>query len=272
MDRTSAAGWTDIGGGRRGYRNRNLGSGISGTALVAEDRNAKQEEIVGFIEASGLVPSDADFGQLWKAANAAFRPQRQIFTASGSFTVPVGVTRVKVSCWGGGGGGGGASTNGAGTGGSAGGFTTKVVTGLTPGATVTVTIGAGGAGGTSGGGNGGNGGTTSFGAHCSATGGSGNLGGPGTVPSAPAGAAGAGAGGDLNLSGQPPSLGVVIGSQYFGGQGGAAPFGGGSTHSLGTGGNANPGNFPGGGGAAAASNSGSFSGGAGAAGLVIVEW
>lgn len=67
MDRTSAANWTDIGGGKRGYRDRNLAAGIAGTALVAADFNAQQEELVGLIEAAGLVPSSADNAQV-KAA------------------------------------------------------------------------------------------------------------------------------------------------------------------------------------------------------------
>ncbi len=71
----------------------------------------------------------------------------QVFSANGTFTVPAGVTRVKVTVVGGGGGGGNilyAGSNGGGGGGGA----VKIVSGLTPGGTVSVTVGAGGSGGT----------------------------------------------------------------------------------------------------------------------------
>ena len=271
MDRTSAAGYTDIGGGKRGYRDRNLGSGIPGTSIVAADKNAVQEEILAVIEAAGLTPASGDWDQLWEALNIHFRPRRQVFASSGTFTVPAGITRVFVQVWGAGGGGGGASTNGAGTGGAAGGYTEEVVT-VTPAAAITVTVGAGGAAGPAGGAsNGGPGGTSSFGGFCSATGGGGGYGGNGSVPTTSP-TVGAGSGGDLNLSGQTASFGTAIGSQYFGGQGGGAPFGGGPGHAMGSGADAAPGRFPGGGGNGSGSPGGSFAGGAGAAGLVIVEW
>ena len=83
----------------------------------------------------------------------------QTFNGSGTFVVPAGVTKVFVMVCAGGGGGGGSGTEGniqgpaAGGGGS--GFVTGIVT-VTPGSSVTVTVGAGGAGGNANGGNGGN--------------------------------------------------------------------------------------------------------------------
>ena len=72
----------------------------------------------------------------------------QIFTSSGTFTVPSGVTKVWVEVRGGGAGGSGCGYNGsgaAGKGGGAGVAKTEQVT-VTSGGSVTVTIGAGGAG------------------------------------------------------------------------------------------------------------------------------
>jgi hypothetical protein len=67
----------------------------------------------------------------------------QVFTANGTFTIPSGVTALKVTVVGGGAGGqnNGASGNGGGGGGTA----ISYLTGLTPGSTLTVTRGAGGA-------------------------------------------------------------------------------------------------------------------------------
>ncbi|MBX9593319.1 MAG: hypothetical protein K2X46_03070 [Roseomonas sp.] len=64
MDRTQAANNVDIGGGKRGFRDRNLGTGVRGTTHAAADRNAVQEEIMSVIEAAGLTPDDGDWTQM----------------------------------------------------------------------------------------------------------------------------------------------------------------------------------------------------------------
>ena len=69
-------------------------------------------------------------------------PQYQSFTSSGTFTVPTGLTSVDVLVVAGGGGGG----REAGGGGGAGGLIYRPGFTVTPGATVTVTVGCGGAG------------------------------------------------------------------------------------------------------------------------------
>ena len=143
------------------------------------------------VSASGITFSDATV-QTSKALSGF--SNMQVFTANGTFTVPAGVTRVKVFVTGAGGGGGYQA------GGAGGGTAIKYVTGLTPGATITVTVGLGGSAGSNypGTAYGGTGGTTSFGAYCSATGGSGGP--PYNGP--PSGRApGVGSGGDLNLYG-----------------------------------------------------------------------
>lgn len=100
-------------------------------------------------------------------------PSSQSFGSSGTFTVPAGVTKVIVSVWAGGGGGQGARNPGFGGNGSTGGFGKALITGLTPGATISVTVGSGGNGGNAVGTVGASGGTSSFGSYISCTGGAG---------------------------------------------------------------------------------------------------
>jgi len=231
-------------------------------------------------------------GSITLAATTSSAPNLQLFTSSGTFTVPTGITQVKVTVIGGGGGVGGTNASGyvVGGGGGGGGGSIRLVTGLTPGDTVTVTVGAGGTAATDTAG--GSGGTSSFGAFCSATGGSGGgrrLSSVDTrfVPGATAavgGAAGTGSSGDINVGG---TVGVALlvtsgtnscpASVLYigmgGGNGGDAPFG------LGTGGlgntgigNGSSGSGYGGGGGGGRSTTTSTSGAAGQGGCVIVEW
>lgn len=72
MDRTSAANYADIGGGKRGFRNRNLLTGVRGTMHDAADRNAVQEELLVTIEAAGLTPNAADWTQHLQALHVLF--------------------------------------------------------------------------------------------------------------------------------------------------------------------------------------------------------
>ena len=123
-------------------------------------------------------------GQVTSATTNAFSNAyagygAQLFTSSGTFTVPSGVSSVKVTCFGAGGGAATAGDNGGNitTGyGGTGGFAMGVYS-VTPGAAITVTVGTGGTGaqgavnlttytGTAGG-------SSSFGALISATGGGG---------------------------------------------------------------------------------------------------
>tara|TARA_R110000868_G_scaffold57972_3_gene178835 strand:- start:533 stop:1372 length:840 start_codon:yes stop_codon:yes gene_type:complete len=83
---------------------------------------------------------------------------------SATFTIPTGVTKMKVTVIGGGGAGGGSGSDGCGnfengTGGSAAGAAITYLTGLTPGNTLAYTVGAGGTGSSNA--NGGSGGTSS---------------------------------------------------------------------------------------------------------------
>lgn len=183
----------------------------------------------------------------------------QVFTGSGTFTVPAGVTRVEVEVWGGG--GGSMASSGAGVftnGGAGGGYSRKIVGGLVPGATVAVTVGAGGTASASGVA-GGNGGSSSFGAHCSASGGAGAV-----VTVGLGSAAGIGSGGDINLGGglgQGAITSVTAGSGGMGAMGGPGGWGNVSVSNLGI--------VPGGGAGGAGDG---LVGSAGAAGMVVVRW
>ena len=224
----------------------------------------------------------------------------QVFTSSGTFTVPDGVTRVKVTVAGGGGNGGnaranfqpsprgGGVTSAAGGGGGGGGIAIKFVTGLTPGGTVSVTVG-------------GAAGTSSFGAFVSATGGgsaaaaNGVPGGGGTSFTA-GGAGGTGSGGDINITGgagrNATGSGTAGGGSLAGGGIGGLPIqvicgvpqpqdptpsgilgGVSGVASLGsTNGTSATGISNGGGGAQSGINGATYNGGAGTAGIVIVEF
>ena len=172
----------------------------------------------------------------------------QAFTSNGTFYVPDGVTRVKVTVVGGGAGGGDVR------GGGGAGISIKNISGLTPGAAIAVTVGAAGSGRL-------NGNSSSFGGYCTANGGFAN------------GNGGTATGGDINLSG---GLGGPIQANAFSGGGGAGgasgtfgigygPMGSGGAGMFGSGGDGN----------ASASGYGNGGGGgalSGSPGIVIVEW
>lgn len=201
----------------------------------------------------------------------------QVFTSSGTFTVPAGVTAVKVTLMGGGGGGGSASTTqgyqAAGGGGGGGGTSIAYVTGLTAGGTVSVTVGGGGGSNTAGG-------TSSFGAYCSATGG-GAGGSAGNQGNGAGGSGGTGSGGSFNFSGFAGG-----GGDYGNGSSGSGAssvnpagyyptFGNGfpglGRNANGTG-NSATGFSAGGGGCYSSGNPNSGIGGTGSAGFVQIEW
>jgi hypothetical protein len=206
-------------------------------------------------------------GTTWSSARSLI-PTMQVFTATGTstFTIPASVTKVKVTVIGGGGGGRSSSNSTAQGGGGAGGAAIKVITGLTPGGTVTVTVGAGGAANTSGD-------TSSFGAYCSATGGSSpgtGVGGPG-----PGGAGGTATGGDINFTGGGGCGGNGVSGTTAGttGNGGSSIFGGAglgitTVNTPSTAGAGASGTGAGGAGGAG----GPGTAGAGGSGIVIVEY
>lgn len=245
-------------------------SGVPATIMDEDFFNAFQEELLGLVEAAGLTEDKADHAQLLESLRLMFAPRMQVFTVSGTFNVPAGVSRVRVRVWGGGGGGGGAAAGGIGAGGAAGGYGEGAYA-VTPGGTVVVTIGARGAGGTGGGGlaSGASGGTSSFGAHLSCTGGGGGSAAYGAIQlSAPSGGSATGA--DYSRQGSTPEVGGIVSGSYFSSPGGpsyAAPYG--YTSPTSTGSNGNNAVAPGMGGS---SGTNTGNGGMGGPGLVIVEW
>ena len=191
----------------------------------------------------------------------------QAFTANNTFTIPSGITAVKVTVVGGGGGGAYGSANaGGGGGGAGGGAAISYLTGLTPGNTLSVTIGGAGSGGTTSGAAG-TGGTSTVASGTqtittiSATGGTGGN------TNSYGGTGGLGSNGTINIGGG----GGGVGAQYSPGTGGSSILGGGSSNTSGS--TASAGRPYGGGGSAGfGSCSTSYTGGAGAAGVVIFEW
>lgn len=176
----------------------------------------------------------------------------QVFTSNGTFTIPSGVTALKVTVLAGGGTGAAYTTTcSAGGSGGAGGAAISYLTGLTPGNTLSVTVGA--AGGASSVASG-----TQTITTISATGG-----GNGVSGGAP-GTGGSGSGGTLNFGGASGSSG--------GGENGAAGansiFGGGAAAVYNTGGQAARAYGAGGSGTGHVSSSS----GAGYQGVVIFEW
>jgi hypothetical protein len=248
--------------------------------------NMLQEEMLALLAAAGIAPDTTAtvFTQVLQAILALPGKNVQIFTASGTFTVPPNVYKIKSTAVGGGGGGGGSSNTGSGSistaPGGASGTAGWGLYAVTPGATYPVTIGPGGSGGIANGSNGSAGGTSSFGSLISAPGGSGSFTSP-SFPGAQVQAAVWGAaictGGIINggsRSGQ-ASAGNSSGN-VFGGGGGDGPFGGGGGQSIGSG-NSVAGNpavswGSGGGGACCGSSETGQGGGDGSGGIVIVEW
>jgi hypothetical protein len=232
-----------------------------------------QEEIMSVLAAASVTADTTGtvFNQLLLSIQAlisAVPHGNQIITSTASFTVPAGVFTVEAEIWAGGSGSWASSTTMPGGGGSGGGYARKRISGLTPGAAITVTIGTGGAAGTTAPLAPTSGTLTSFGAYISAAPGTFNpLGIAGSNPQL-GNLAGIGAGGDLNLSGGAGATGNP--GTGGGGMGGGGPLSGGGPNSGSIG---VAGFFPGGG-ASGAGNPGStaYVGAAGAGGLCIVRW
>ncbi len=145
----------------------------------------------------------------------------QVFTSSGTWTKPSGITRIKVYVTAGGGGGGAANSDDTANGGGAGGTSIKVID-VTSISSETVTVGAGGVGAPANYNANSYGGTSSFGSHCSATGGN-RYGGGWSL----AGEGGTATGGDLNITGGDGVGGNidVVENYHTGGTGGGSYWG-----------------------------------------------
>lgn len=200
-------------------------------------------------------------------------PGFQVFTSSGTYTIPSGVTCAKITVVAGGGGGGGTSNAGTdhASGGGSGSASIKWQCGLTPGNTLTVTVGVGGTGGT-GAANGGTGtassvssGTQSI-TTITTNPGIGGFNSTVTIPFQGGNGGAVGSGGDMNLAGQ---VGYSPNANGPGGAG-APSFLGGEPFTFSV--NASNSTTPGTGGAGAGTSGANNTGGNGGNGIVIFEW
>jgi len=228
------------------------------TVTVVNDGSGALDSGMSAVSYGLITAVDTSLPRIW--------PTVQVFTATGTYTKPAGVRKIRVRVVGGGGGGGGDSAaNVSSGGGGGGGYSEKVIDAAAI-TTVAVTVGAGGVGAV--GLAGATGGTSSFGAFCTATGGVGGAVGSGTGGASNGGSGGIGSGGDINAGGS-------AGSQNFistcGGMGGASVLGGGGRAINNTLVAAQPGLAYGGGGAGGGNNSVAYAGGNGAPGVCIVE-
>ena len=265
---------------------------VTGTGNIFIDNTKFHETIKA--ETLGGIPS-GDY--LLKSENI----NTETFTASGTFTVPAGVTSVVLTGIGAGGGassGGEAinSSSGGGGGGAGAAINDFPVTGLTPGASITVGVGSGGAGAAGStieqGNDGGDGVATSFGGYLTLPGGNGGV---GAVDSATGGVAGSsggigsgdgGDGGDMGVVGTAGGDAFVYGAGGVagvtagalggsgGGGGGSAYGAGGAGGSMGSGGEGEDGQGfgAGGGGGGGWKAAGTLDSGDGGGGLLIVKW
>ncbi len=220
-------------------------------------------------------------GTTFQLINQVVGYQAFVFTSTGTFVAPKGVTSVLVDIVGGGGGAGGnqgANTLGGGGGGGGASGATNVTSSVTALNSYAVVIGAGGLAGTGTGGGGQGGGVSSFNGISKGGGGGGsstasNTGGAGGVAGDASAGAG-GAGGSSGGAGTAGSAGTGGGSGGAAASGGTANGGGGGASGLGLNGGAGStavgsvgAGFGGGGGGGGNQNQG----GVGAPGLVIIK-
>lgn len=203
-----------------------------------------------------------------------------VYTSSNSWVVPSGITKIFYELWGAGAGGGGSSGAGMGSGGGAGAYACGYKT-VTPGETITITVGANGTGGNTSGTNGTNGGNTSIaGISGTNTANGGSLGTGATgFANLQGGAGGTTSGVGYGINGQPGFDGQAI-SGFSNGtpnrpNGGDCPRGGGGGKGGQTNGGSSPviagsaGVAPGGGGGG---GNGGGAGGNGASGCVVISY
>lgn len=85
MDRINGANTVDLGGGKRGFRGRNMSAGLAGTEVTAAWLNDLQEELVLFIEALGIAPAIGTRTQIRESVRRLLQEQAWTYAvASGS--------------------------------------------------------------------------------------------------------------------------------------------------------------------------------------------
>jgi len=226
--------------------------------------------------ASGMLRSGQIYafvydGTNWQVLNpnltGIYATADAIVAGTTTVTVPAWATHAEVQIVGAGGGGGYGGTTFSGGGGAAGANVFGRVS-VTPGASLTCVVGAGGTGGTSGSTTGSTGGTSSLTGIASAAGGSGGQGSGTTSAGGAGGAATVIAAGLRGFSGGDGGDGNASNASVQGGNGAAGPFGGEGRTGNGAGA---VGAAPGAGGGGAWGSAGGV-GGAGAPGAVLITW
>lgn len=273
-------------------RSLTASTGLSGGGDLSADRSFS----LASIATGKMLANESGSNAAPTATNLPVLHQ-QVFTSSGTFTVPANATSetvFKFTAIGGGGGGGGGAVSGpsptAGGGGASGAAIVAEFSGFTAGSSVTITRGAGGVAGSNLGTDGGTGGNTtvSYSAVNIITA-SGSTGGKGSATGSLFGAGGIVGNASATASGT--SL-VLVSSHLAGAQNGNAASTGGSNYtvtgagggnSVGTGGASTSTNSSGAAGIAGNNGAGGsggqaqpsisgFGGGTGGTGIVIVEW
>ena len=223
---------------------------------AGEMTNLPQLNVTNTFSAQQTFSSGIKFGDstTMTTAPVALQFGGQSFTSNGTFTIPTGVTALKVTVVGGGGGGGNNGSSGG-----AGGQAISYLTGLTPSNTIAVTVGAAGTAGIANNAAGGSGGTSSVASGTQAittvtcTGGAGSASGSNQNVIVAGGTA---TNGSINING---AAGALYGGSTMLGNGGIVDVNNTSSNAVGYG--------SGGYGQAYGT-----SGGVGRGGIVIFEW
>lgn len=250
----------------------------AGTLLVADVQSPDYSSGTAGYKLSSSTGLEVNEGVIKGSILSGDLDRNQVFTSSGTFTAPTGVTEVFVTLIAGGGGGGGRDapdTHGAG-GGGGGGSTANYQYTVIPGNDYTVTIGAGGTGGTNANGNDGSaslfgtlpvsGGKGGLKGAAGAGGVGGKGGGQGTDATSDTGGTGAAGISSSGGNGATGAKGGGAGGGSVGGTGGSGGSGNGDNGDNGTG------YGSGGGGGSGGGDSTTTTGGNGAAGYCLVIW
>ena len=208
------------------------GSGV----LTITAPNTSTDRTITLPDATGTLLNSDGSGASLTGIPVTGLTSQQVFTSSGTWTKPTGITKVKVYVTGGGGGGGPCNSDDGANGGGAGGTAIEIID-VSSVSSVTVTVGAAGAGKAN---NGGTtpvyAGTSSFGSYCSATGGATSANGWSN-----GGFGGAATGGNINIpggTGMNGTIDLTVANATIGGDGGCSFWGGGGNgstpHALGS--------------------------------------
>lgn len=82
MDRIQGDDTADLGGGKRGFRGRNMSAGQRGTEVREAWLNDLQEELVTLIEACGLLPTLGNRSQIRESLRRLFQEQRWTYAVN----------------------------------------------------------------------------------------------------------------------------------------------------------------------------------------------